>query len=335
MENGNGSRGIAAKVVPDMTEVLRAWRSLQGKVHTTPFEHSPFLSDRSGAEVFVKWENLQRCRSFKIRGALNRMMNLTASERAAGVVTASSGNHAQGVATAARMLGVQALIYVPETCPEVKQEAIRRIGGDFVTLRRFGRLYDDTEAEALRVCREEERIFVSAYEDRYVVAGQGTVGVEMFLAEPDLEDIVCPLSGGGLLGGITVAAGALAPKARLWGAHAAANPSWAEAFRAGKVVPVEELDSLADALGGAASKHLFPFLRERLAGLDAVSEREIGEAIAFVHRTHHQVIEGGAATSVAALLSGRLPLEGRKVGVVVSGGNIDEGRLLRLLCPGA
>ncbi len=146
MENKNGSREIAENVVPDMTEVLRAWRGLQGKVYTTPFEYSPFLSDRSGAEVFVKWENLQRCRSFKIRGALNRMSNLTASERAAGVVTASSGNHAQGVATAARMLGVQALIYVPETCPEVKQEAIRRIGGDFVTLRRFGRLYDDTEA---------------------------------------------------------------------------------------------------------------------------------------------------------------------------------------------
>jgi threonine dehydratase len=324
-------RPSADAVAPTLTDVLLAYRFLKDRVTRTPFEHSPALSDASGAEVFVKWENQQLCRSFKIRGALNKMYSLSEEERARGVVTASSGNHAQGVATAAALLKVRARIYVPQGCPQVKREAIRRRGGEFVELTVFGDCYDRAEEEALRVCRAEGRTFVSAYEDRQVAAGQGTVGVEMLLDQPDLDAIVCPISGGGLISGITAAARGLRPGIEIRGSHAAAHPTWPEAFRAGRVVPVTEADSVADALAGSASQPLFEFLRDRLTGLDACSEEEIEGAVAFVHREQHQVIEGGAAVGVASILSGRLPLAGKKVGLVVSGGNIDEARLLRIL----
>ena len=317
--------------IPSITDVLRAYGFLRHRVYETPLEHAPALDEITGGTVFLKWENQQKCHSFKIRGALNRMFALSKAERSSGVGTASSGNHAQGVAVAARTLEVHARIFVPEGCPEVKRKAIRQLGGDFVTLEVFGALYDDTEAHALEVCRREERIYVSPYEDPWVVAGQGTVGVEMFLREPDLDTIVCPISGGGLISGVTLAARHLGQNVAVWGAHAAANPSWPEAFRQGRVVPVAEGPSLADALGGGASAKLFPFLRKELAGLVALSEDALEDAVAWTHRTHHQIIEGGAAVAVGALLGGTLDLRGRRVGVVLSGGNIDEDRLLPLL----
>lgn len=317
--------------VPSFTEVLRAYRFLRERVFHTPLEFSPALSAVTGGEIFIKWENQQKCRSFKVRGALHRMFSLTKEERALGVGTASSGNHAQGVALAARMWEVHAKIFVPEGCPEVKRDAIRRLGGNFVELQVFGPCYDATETRALAICREEGRVYVSPYEDPFVVAGQGTVGVEMFLDEPDLEAIVCPISGGGLAAGIVLAARALGQNVAVWGAHAAANPSWPEAFRCGAVNPVAEAPSLADALSGAASSRLFPFLRRELSGLVAIPEEALGEAVAWAHRVHHQIIEGGAAVAVAALLSGIPDLTGRRVGVVISGGNIDERHLLPLL----
>ena len=316
---------------PDITEIVRAHKFLRHRVNETPLEHSPALGDITGAEVFLKWENQQKCHSFKIRGAMYRMFSLTEEERGRGVGTASSGNHAQGVAVAARALEVHARIFVPEGCPEVKRRAICQLGGGFVTLEVFGALYDDTEARALEICRREGRIYVSPYEDPWVVAGQGTVGMEMFLQEPDLDTIICPISGGGLISGVTLAARHLGQDVAVWGAHAAANPSWPEAFRQGGVVPVDEGPSLADALGGGASAKLFPFLRKELAGLVAISEEALEDAVAWTHRTHHQVIEGGAAAAVGVLLERKLDLRGRRVGVIVAGGNIDEGRLLAIL----
>lgn len=316
---------------PSITDVLLAARFLRGRIRRTPLERSFPLSDRTGAQVFVKWENQQLTGSFKLRGALNRVCALTEEERARGVVTASSGNHAQGVATAAALLGVRAVICVPGGCPETKRRAILDRGGDWVDLRVVGTLYDEAEAEALRLARTEGFAFVSAYEDLRVAAGQGTLGLEMLEDEPELEDLLVPLSGGGLLSGVTAAACALRPGIRIYGVHAAANPSWAEAWSRGRVVPVQEEPSLADALSGAASQALFEFLRPRLAGLVAVTEEEIGDAMAWLHRHHHQVVEGGGSVAVAALLAERLDLAGRRVGVVVSGGNVDDRRLIPLL----
>ena len=318
---------------PTVTDVLLARRFLQGRVRRTPLEKSFPLSDRTGAEVLIKWENQQLTGSFKLRGALNRVCALTAEERDRGVVTASSGNHAQGVATAAALLSVRAVIFVPGGCPETKRQAIRYRGGDWVDLRVVGSVYDEAEAAAKDFAQAEGSTYVSAYEDLLVASGQGTLGLEMLEDEPELDDLVVPISGGGLISGVTAAACALRPGIRIYGVHAATNPSWEEAWRRGRVVPVEEGATLADALSGAASQPLFEFLRPRLAGLVAVTEEEIGRAMAWLHRHHHQVVEGGGAVGVAALLAERLDVAGRRVGVVVSGGNVDDRRLVPLLDP--
>lgn len=316
---------------PTITDVLQAARFLQGRIYRTPLEYSFPLSEKSGAEVFVKWENQQKCRSFKIRGALNKMFSLSEEERARGVVTASSGNHAQGVATAAKMLQTRAVICVPGMCPETKRQAIRNLGGEFVELKVVGHFYDDAEAESFRLRDEEGLTYVSAFEDLKIAAGQGTLGLEMLMDEPELDVILCPLSGGGLASGVMTAARALRPGIEFWGVHAEANPAWPESFKAGKVVPVEEEETIADGLCGGASQPNFEYLKENLTGTMAVSEEEIETAMAFVHNHHHQIIEGAAAVATAALIAGKLDLKGRRVGVVVSGGNVDDARLLKIL----
>ena len=318
-------------IKPRLTDILMAARFLQGRIYRTSLEYSYPLSEASGASVYVKWENRQRCRSFKIRGALNKMFSLSEEERRRGVVTASSGNHAQGVATAARLLKTRAVICVPGACPETKRRAIRNYGGDFVDLRVVGSIYDDAEAESFRLRDEEGLTYVSAFEDLKIAAGQGTLGLEMIEDEPELDVILCPISGGGLISGVVAAVKGINPSIKVYGAHAAANPSWPEAFRVGHVLPVEERETVADALCGGASQPLFDYLRDRLDGLVALSEEELESAMAFVHRHHHEVIEGGAATVVAALFSGQLDLAGKKVGLVVSGGNVDDDRLIEIL----
>ena len=198
-------------------------------------------------------------------------------------------------------------------------------------LRVIGHFYDEAEEEAKRLAAADGMTFVSAYEDFRVVCGQGTVAVDMLLDEPALDMIVVPISGGGLISGITAAALAMRPGIEIWGIHAASNPSWTRGWQEGRIVPVEEEDTLADALSGAASQVLYEYLRPRLAGVIPVTESAMADAVAFLHREHHQVVEGSAATGVAALREKALDVHGRKVGVVVSGGNIDEAKLLRIL----
>ncbi len=322
---------MTRSIEPTVTDILKAYRFLKDKVRHTPTEHSFALSEKTGTPVYLKWENQQHCSSFKIRGALNRMYALDGGERARGVVTASSGNHAQGVATAASLLGVRAVICVPGMCPETKKKAIRRRGGEWVDLRVIGHFYDEAEEEAKRLALAEGLTFVSAYEDFHVVCGQGTVAVEMLMDEPDLDILVVPISGGGLISGITAAACALRPGIEIWGIHAEANPSWTRGWQEGRIVSVEEEDTLADALSGAASQVLYEFLRPRLKGVIPVGEPAMEKAVAFLHSEHHQVVEGSGAIGVAALMEGLVDVRGRKVGVVISGGNIDEAKIKKIL----
>lgn len=317
--------------LPSITDILLARRFLRAHVRHTPLEFSYPLSARTGASVFLKLENQQLAGSFKIRGAMVKMFSLSEEDRARGVVTASSGNHAQGVAKAAALLRTQAVIYVPETCPQTKREAICAHGGSCVDLRVTGARYDDAEAAAFALADKEKMTFVSAYEDPHVIMGQGTVALEMLEDEPELDVIFCPLSGGGLLSGVAVASRALRPGIELRGTYAENNPSWTRAWEENRVVSVEERDSLADALGGAASNKLFGFLRGELNGILPVPEAEIARAMAWMHGAHHMVIEGASATAIAGLLSGAVDVEGRRVGVVISGGNVDDRKMTAVL----
>jgi threonine dehydratase len=316
---------------PQVSDVLLAARFLRGKVRHTPTERSDALSRLSGADVFLKWENQQICGSFKVRGALNKMFSLSEKERAKGVVTASSGNHAQGIAMAARSLSTKAVICVPGVCPQTKREAITRLGGDFVELRVIGHLYDDAEDEAHRLQKEDGMTYVSSYEDHFIMSGAGTLGLEMMMDEPEIDMVISPAGGGGLLNGVAIAVKALRPDAEIWGVQSVASNPYVVSWPGGKVLEVNYEDSLADGLTGSIPQSLLDLSRKRVTGFVDVLESDIAKAIAFLHSRHHQVVEGAGAVGVAAIMSGKIPVKGKRVGVVISGGNIDQERLLNIL----
>ncbi|MDD4159562.1 MAG: threonine/serine dehydratase [Synergistaceae bacterium] len=314
-----------------ITDILLAARFLKNRTRRTPLEFSPALSMITGGKVWLKLENQQVAGSFKPRGAFNRMFAMTEEERQKGVITCSSGNHAQGIAMAARELRTKAVICVPGQCPQVKREAILEKGGDFVELRVIGTYYDEAEIESMKMAEEEKLIFISAFDDPYVSAGQGTVGLEMLEDEPELDVILCQISGAGLIRGVATAAKALRPGIAVWGVHAKANPAWPEAVKKGEVRMVNEEVSLADALGGGACQNHLDFVLNELEGLLAVSEEDIAKGIRFMFEKHHQLVEGAGAIGVAAVLAGEIDLKDKRAGIVVSGGNIGEEKLLAAL----
>jgi len=316
---------------PKASDVLLAAQFLRGKVRHTPIEKSLDLSEMTDGSVYLKWENLQPCGSFKIRGALNKMFHMSEEERGRGVVTASSGNHAQGVAVASKMLNIKAVIFVPGVCPTNKQRAIKRLGGNAVDLRVVGHLYDDAEQAARRLARDEGLTYVSSYEDHYIICGAGTVGLEMLLDEPDLDMLIVPAGGGGLISGIATIAKALSPGIKIIGVQSVASMPWVVSWQSGRVVDVTYSDSLADGLTGSIPQSLLDLARVRVDDFVAVTEDDIAGAIAFLHCKHHQIVEGAGAVGVAALLSGRVSAKGRHVGVVISGGNIDHDALMGVL----
>ncbi|MCX7828900.1 MAG: threonine/serine dehydratase [Thermanaerothrix sp.] len=316
---------------PSITDSLMAYRFLKLRVRHTPTEISKPLSALTGAQVYLKWENQQLCGAFKVRGALFKMHSLDQEKRAKGVVTASSGNHAQGVAMAANSLGVKAVICVPSTCPDTKKEAISRLGGQWVELKVLEGSYDQAEEEALRLSRQEGMEFISAFEDHHIVCGASTIGIEMMMDQPDLDVIIVPAGGGGLMNGVALAACHLRPGIRVYGVQSEASNPYVVSWEDGVVKDVEYLPTLADGLAGYIPQSLLDLAKTRMAGMLQVTEVSIGRAMAFLLHHHHQVVEGSGAVGVAALLEGAMDLRGLKVGIIISGGNVDSHRLLQVL----
>lgn len=316
---------------PSFQDVVKAYRFLKSRVRHTPTEYSHPLSEIAGTPVYIKWENQQLCGSFKIRGALNKMSSLTEEERARGVVTCSSGNHGQGVALAASELKIRTWVYVPGACPETKKQMIRRRGGEWVTLVVSNGDYDQAEAEAHEAAERDGRVFVSSFEDAMVIAGQGTAGLEMFMDVPEINHLIIPAGGGGLMNGIAMAAKAVNPSVEIWGAQSVASNPWVASWESGVVQGIKYLDTIADGLAGGIPQSLLTLAKQRIAGIYEVGEDEIKRAISFIHREHHQVIEGAGAVGAAALLAGWAHIRSGPVGLVVSGGNIDEEKLMDVL----
>jgi threonine dehydratase len=316
---------------PPLEEVLRAASFLEGKIRRTPAEFSPCLSESTGSPIFVKWECLQRCGAFKIRGAFWKMHCLTEEQRAKGVVTCSSGNHGQGIALAAMEMGIRAVIFVPEACPETKRAAIRRLGGDRVELKVSGRLYDDAEAAAHRYAEAAGATYVSSFEDSHVVAGAGTLGFEFLSQCPDLDLLIVPAGGGGLINGVALAAKALRPSIEIWGVQSEASNPYVVSWGDGIVREVEYGDSLADGLTGWIPQSLLSLAKTRVTGMVQVTEEAVGRAMAYACTKCRVVVEGAGAVGLAALLSGVIRPEGRRTGVVISGGNLDSGILTDLI----
>lgn len=295
----------------------------------TPLIYSPRLSEELGADMWVKPEHFQLTGSFKVRGAFNKMLQLTEGERARGIITASAGNHAQGVALAAQMLGITALIVAPDSTPATKIAGIRQYGAD-VTL--YGAHYDEAERYAFGLAEETGRAFVHAFEDEAIVAGQGTVGLELFQDQPAIEQVFVPAGGGGLMCGIGVAARAMNSRVQVVGVQSEASPAWHAAYEAGKPVDVIYQDTWAEGLLGGIGSRNFVLARRVVDRIGLVREQDIQAAMRWALDVHHWVIEGSGAVALAwALVKGRSDLKGTKSAIVLTGGNLDIARLRWLL----
>lgn len=312
----------------DLPAIRDAAATIAGFVHRTPLLSSAAFSEMAGAEVFLKLENLQKTGSFKVRGAFNRLARLDAAARARGVICASAGNHAQGVALAGARLGIPVTVVMPATAPTTKVVATRGYGAEVVL---HGEGYDGAYERACQLAAERGLTFIHAFDDPLVVAGQGTVGLEIVDDLPDVDTVVVPVGGGGLIAGIAVAVKSRRPGVRIVGVQPEAAPALARAFATGRLEPVERARTIADGLAVKAPREMtFRLIRRYVDDMVTVSEDEIARAILLLLERAKLVAEGAGAAALAALLHGKVPDAGR-VAVVVSGGNIDVKLLARII----
>ncbi len=314
-----------------LRDIYRARQAISPFVRRTPLVYSSALSAHTGAKVYLKLENQQETGAFKLRGAANRLTALTPAERQRGVITVSTGNHGRAVAYMAQRLGIRAVICVPELVLPHKVAAMRSLGAEVIV---HGRTQDDAELHAMTLQAAQELTMVSAFDDLHIIAGQGTIGLEILEDLPQVDTVVVPLSGGGLMGGIAVALKHADSAIRLVGVSQELGPAMALSLRAGAPVPVVEEPSLADSLLGGIgleNRYTFPLIRDLIDEVILVSEAEIAAAMIHALRQEKQVVEGGGSVGIAALLANKVAPLGESVAVVVSGGNVDMSKLLLLL----
>jgi threo-3-hydroxy-L-aspartate ammonia-lyase len=314
-----------------LADVQAASERISAHVHRTPVLTSHLIDERVGAHLFFKCEIFQRVGAFKARGAFSRLTLLTPEERAGGVVAFSSGNHAQAVALAARELGLHATIVMPLDAPALKVAATRGYGAEVVLYDRIGG--ESREAIAHRIQKERGAVLVPPFDDDAVIAGQGTLALELMEDVPDLDLIVTPCGGGGLLSGTAVAARGLRPEIRLWGVEPEAGDDMKRSLEQGEPVSIPLPNTIADALQTTLpSERTFNIVRALAAGILTVSDLELRRAMALLASRMKLVVEPGGAAAFAALLHNRVPkAAGRRIGVVLSGGNVDPDRFGALI----
>ena len=312
---------------PTLDEIRAAQQRIAGTAHATPAERSDALSAEAGCDIFLKLECWQRTRSFKLRGAYNAIASLSDAERRRGIVTASAGNHGQAVALAARATGAHATIFVPRDAPAVKKDRIRRFGAE---LRDDPADYDAAELAAQQEAERSGRVFVHPYSDPAVVAGQGTIALELLADPGELDTVIVPVGGGGLISGIARALRALSPDTRVIGVQSEETRAMYESLRAGQLVNVAITPTLADGLAGCTDAVSVQRVRALVDDVVLVTEDAIADAIRVMYAHDGVVAEGSGAVGVAAVRSGAVAVSGR-VAVVVTGGNIDGGKLAAIL----
>jgi threonine dehydratase len=306
--------------------IYRARQAIAPWVRRTPLVHSAALSAATGQNVHLKLETLQETGAFKLRGAFNRILQLSAAERARGVIAVSTGNHARAIAHAAGALGVPAIVCMSALVPDNKVAAVRATGAE---VRIAGRNQDKAEEVAKQLADEQGLVFVSPFDDPHVIAGQGTIGLELLEDLPALDGVLVPLSGGGLIGGIAVALKSADRSIRVIGVSMERGPAMVRSLEAGRPVAVEEEPSLADSLGGGiglGNRHTFALVRDLVDETVLVSEDEIARAMAHCYWQEQQVVEGAAAVGVAALLARKVSSPATNLVVLLSGRNVDMRR---------
>lgn len=311
-------------------EVKAAYARIKDHVRKTPLEQSFYLGDGE-REYFFKLESFQKVKSFKIRGALNKMMTLTPEEIQRGVATISSGNHGSSVSYAASLLGIKnAKVIVPETTPQSKVDKIKYFGSEVMLM---GKNYDEAHALGMKYIEEHGMTYIDAYyDDPKIYGGQGTIAIEILEQNPDIDTIVVPIGGGGLITGIAVAAKALKPDIRIVGVQTEACPAMIKSYEDGvfyEEYPCE--DSLCDSLIGGIGALSYEMAKDYVDDFIAVSEETIAKAVSFMAREEKYIVEAGSCTTVAAVMDFRERIGGRNIALVLSGGNIDGAVLYDLM----
>ncbi|MCC6647302.1 MAG: threonine ammonia-lyase [Polyangiaceae bacterium] len=310
------------------SDIEAARARVADRVFLSPLAASDTLSKLTGARLSLKLENLQMTGSFKERGACNKLLSLGADERARGVVTASAGNHAQGVAYNAARLGVDSVVVMPEATPLIKVQSAQALGAK---VRLVGAGYDDAAEEALAIAERDGRVFVHPFDDELIMAGQGTIGLELLEQNPYLDAVVVSIGGGGLAAGVAVALKETNPKIKVYGVQARAMPSMKHALSGDPTLATTSrtiADGIAVKRPGALTREV---IERYVDDIVLVEEEEIAEAILVLLEREKTVAEGAGAAPLAALMNRRLPVEGRRVACVVSGGNIDVNFMSRII----
>jgi threonine dehydratase len=309
--------------------IKEAAARISGRVHRTPVLTSRSFNEATGKEVFFKCENLQRAGAFKIRGATNKILSLNDEEKQRGVAAFSSGNHAQAVALAAREAGIGAVIAMPDDAPKTKVAATRAYGAEIVF---YDRLKQEREQVAIEIAERDGRVMVPPYDDFFILAGQGTCGLELLQDVPDLDCLLSPCSGGGLFAGVSTAAKAINPRIRCFPVEPDTADDTRQSFLKGERVSIPPPPTIADGLRVQSPGVLtFPILQKTAEDVLTVSDDEIVATIKFMLFRMKLLVEPSGAAAAAAVLNGRLPRDAMRVGVIVSGGNIDAELLSRLL----
>lgn len=309
--------------------IKEAAARIKGRVHRTPVITSRSFNEATGKEVFFKCENFQRAGAFKIRGATNKILSLTAEQKQHGVAAFSSGNHAQAVALASREAGIRAVIAMPTDAPKAKVAGTRGYGAEIVF---YDRLKQDREAVAIEIAERDGRVMVPPYDDYQILAGQATCGLEFVEEVPDLDSLLTPCSGGGLFAGVSTAAKALNPKIRCFAVEPDTADDTRQSFIKGERVSIPAPPTIADGLRVQSPGTLtFPILQKTAEDVLTVSDEEIIETIKFFLFRMKLLVEPSGAAAAAAVFFGKLPRDTKRVGVVVSGGNIDAELLSEFL----
>ena len=315
---------------PSLADIYLARRRIQRKVFRTPLIESPTLSELTGSETYLKLENLQKTGAFKLRGATNKIMSLKPEALEKGVITVSSGNHGLAVSCAARELGIPAYVCVSTATVENKVTAIRNMGS---TVLMEGGTYDEAADVANQKMNDLNLTMIHPFDDPDIIAGQGTVGLEIIEDLPEIDTILVPLSGGGLMSGVALALKTIKPSIHVVGVSMDRGPAMIESIKAGRIVEVDEQPSLADALvGGLGRENHFTLnmVKKYMDEAVLVSEEEIAAGMVFALEQHHQVLEGGGAVGIAALLAKKVMHLGKHVVIVASGGNASLPTLMDL-----
>ncbi len=312
-----------------LSDIQAANLRIRPTIHVTPCEYSETFSEISGNPVYFKLENLHMTGSFKERGALNKLLLMTPDERERGVICASAGNHAQGVAYHAKRLGIRCIVYMPEHAPITKVNATERFGAEVIL---YGKSFDEALAEAKRIGARDGLVFVHAFDDSNVIAGQGTCGLEILEQNPQVEAILVPIGGGGLIGGIACAVKEQNPKIKMIGVQTSRVPSMRAALEKGEPVELPAASTIADGIAvRRCGVETVPLVARYVDQIVTVEEEEIASAILYLLEREKTVAEGAGAAAVAALLHAKTNLKGKNTVALVCGGNIDPIFLSRII----